>query len=129
MVLLRREDNKCIGVRPTLIFRRVLRSHMQDVPDDITDREVKANPNLTGDEKETTIRFEKNSDDVVVYTEIKPMMKWLLSIEESTHKGCRLHDGDVVTLRSRVPKGMVILKASSRKSQQNARMVSYGPNR
>lgn len=102
---------------------------MRDVPDDIREYSVKADPNIGGVEKETTIRFSKETDRMAVFTEVATFAKWLLSVEESELDQCRLHDGDVVALKGTVPKGMLHCKPESRKSQQHNTMVSYGPHK
>ena len=50
------------------------------------------------------------------------------SVEESTVESARRNnEGEIVGVTGKIPKGIIKLQASARKSNYDSQMVSYGP--
>jgi|APHM01.1.fsa_nt_gi hypothetical protein len=88
-------------------------------------------PALGPEERETTITAPKDRDQCVIFSEVATHMKWILSVEESDLMEYRIYSDDdetkVVAVKASIPKGIIKLQKSARKSDTNNDMVSYGP--
>lgn len=103
---------------------------MQDPPEDVRGREVRADPKLQPEEKELRIICPNDMEECLVATEIPTTIKWVLSVEEATVEGVRLgSEGAIMGIKAHIPRGYLMLKGSNRKSQRMSQMVSYGPTR
>lgn len=93
---------------------------------------VGTDPTLGADEKETAITAPNDEDHCLFFTEVPTHIKWVLSIEESELLRHRIYSDDevtkVVAIKANIPKGIIKLQKSARKSNTNSDMVSYGPN-
>lgn len=97
-------------------------------------REIGAgiDPALGPEERETTFTAPNDEDHCLFFSEVKTHIKWVLSIEESELLQHRIYSDDeetkVVAVKMKIPKGIIKLQNSARKSDTNGDMVSYGPN-
>ena len=93
---------------------------------------VGTDPALEADEKETTLTAPNDQDYCIFFSEVPTHIKWVLSIEESELLRHRIYSDDdetkVVAIKAKIPKGIIKLQKSARKSDTNGDMVSYGPN-
>lgn len=93
---------------------------------------VGTDPALGPEEKETTITAPNDIGRCTIFTDIPTVIKWVLSIEESEITDHRLYsDGEVqqvVAVKATIPKGIIKLQKSARKSNTHSNMVSYGPH-
>jgi len=94
--------------------------------------EIGTDPKLNPDEKETTINAPNDTDTATICTEIQTHIKWVLSVEESDvldHRTITEDGGtqSLVMVKARIPKGILMLKPTARKSDTNGDMTSYGP--
>ena len=103
----------------------------QDVlsKEELLDRTIEVDPQLSAAERETSLTFPKDRDEGLFHSEVPTTIKWVLSIEESTITDTRFVDGSIVAVTATVPKGVVKLQATARKSNTHSQMVSYGPLR
>lgn len=92
---------------------------------------VGTDPALEAAEKETTLTAPNDADYCIFFSEVKTHIKWVLSIEESKLLRHRIYSDDdetkVVAVKAKIPKGIIKLQKSARKSDTNSDMVSYGP--
>lgn len=92
---------------------------------------VGTDPALEAGEKETTITLPNDTDGGTIFSENPTVMKWILSVEESIITDYRLYsDGEteqIVAIKANIPKGILKLQKSARKSDTHGDMVSYGP--
>jgi len=97
-------------------------------------REIGAgiDPALGPEERETTFTAPNDTDYCLFFSEIPTHIKWVLSVEESKLLRHRIYSDDevtkVVAVKAEIPKGIIKLQKSARKSDTNSDMVSYGPN-
>jgi len=97
------------------------------IPDDLREREVRSDPSLGTEEKELRMVAPNDVDYCRVGTEIPTFIKWLQSIPTSTFESVRIDEhGAIVACRATIPKGVLKLQATARKSDQHSQMVSYG---
>jgi hypothetical protein len=93
---------------------------------------VGTDPALDPEEKETTLTAPNDEDYCIFFSEVPTHMKWVLSVEESELLRHRIYSDDTVTkvvaIKAKIPKGIIKLQKSARKSDTNSDMVSYGPN-
>lgn len=91
--------------------------------------EIVSDPNLKANEKETAMCFPNDLDEGTIYTEVPTVIKWVLSIEESVIRDVkRIESGGICGVDATIPKSIIKLQGSSRKSCSHSQMVSYGPN-
>lgn len=103
---------------------------LQEPPVDVRERDVTADENLAAMEKETSINFPNDTDRGTIYTDVPTMIKWILSVEASDIVGVRLAEsGAIIGVKAKIPKGIVKLQGSARKSDAHSQMVSYGHKR
>lgn len=89
---------------------------------------IRADSGLNADERETTLSCPNDRHDCRICTEVPTHIKWVLSISESVVESYRLDDDDaLVSLKARVPKGIIKFQQGARKSDTHSQMVSYGP--
>jgi hypothetical protein len=88
--------------------------------------EVGADPDLSSEEKETTITADNDRDKVRIHSDIPVHIKWILSIPDGKVVGFRTVSGKLVGIRADIPKGYLKLQGKNRQSQTNGSMVSYG---
>lgn len=102
---------------------------MTDIPPErVREKAVSSDGSLTSSEKELRMVCPNDVDHCTVSTEIPTIMKWLQSIEEASYTRVRTDgDGKIVGLTADIPKGIVKLQSTARKSDQHSQMVSYGP--
>lgn len=102
----------------------------QEPPEDARQRDVTSDEDLLPEEKETNMTFPNDLDRGVIYTEVPTTIKWVLSIEESDLERVRINDeGEIIGCRAKIPKGIIKLQGSARKSDSHSQMVSYGDMR
>lgn len=90
---------------------------------------VGTDPDLDAIEKETTLTFPNDRETGRIYSDVPTMIKWVLSVSESEVVMSRVHEGEIVAVAARIPKGIVRLQGSARKSNAHSNMVSYGAER
>lgn len=105
----------------------------QDPPDDLQERDVESDDELLAEEKELIITCPNDVDWCYVYSDIPTYIKWLLSVVDERDveiEQVRTDDaGDIVACWAKVPRGIIKLQGSARKSDQPSDMVSYGDAR
>ena len=89
-------------------------------------KEVTSNPNLSSEEKKTTVTIPNDLDVVRIHTDIPTHIRWVLSIEDSDLQSVRFTGDKVCGVTADLPKGYLKLQGSNRKSQTNGSMVTYG---
>jgi hypothetical protein len=92
----------------------------------IQEYDIGTDDDLNAQEKETTLTIPNDKDGVVIYSDVATMIKWVLSVSESEVIDHRLKNGEIVGVKARIPKGIVKLQGSARKSNAHSQMVSYG---
>lgn len=93
----------------------------------IRESEVTSDSSLETEEKEIRMVSANDEDRMMISTEIPTFIKWLQSIEPVEFERVRTNDsGEIVAATATVPKGIVKLQATARKSNQHSQMVSYG---
>ena len=98
-----------------------------DIPDDWRQRDVSSANNLASQEKETTLNFPNDTDEGTIYTDVPTIIKWIQSVEASEPKGLHFNEsGKIVGAKATIPKGIIKLQKSARKSNGHGQMVSYG---
>lgn len=95
--------------------------------DELRELDVKSHPELKPVEKETTLNFPNDTERGKIHTDVASVIKWVLSIEESVINNHVIKDGAIVSIQATIPKGVIKLQSSSRKSNAHSSMVSYGP--
>ncbi len=88
--------------------------------------EVGSNPDLTSEEKETTITVDNDRDTVRIHSDIPVHIRWILSIPDGKVVGFNQVSEKLVGITADIPKGYLKLQSSNRKQQTNGSMVSYG---
>ena len=87
---------------------------------------VGSHPDLTSEEKETTITVDNDRDKVRIHTDIPVHIRWILSIPDGKVVGFNQVSEKLVGIRADIPKGYLKLQGQNRKSQTNGSMVTYG---
>lgn len=101
-----------------------------DPPSNVRQMPVASDDSLSKHEKELRMVGSNDSNEMVVSTEIPTIVKWLQSIPSSSFDWIRTDgDGAIVACKARVPKGVVKLQATARKSDTHSQMVAYGDAR
>ena len=95
--------------------------------DELQEYEIGTDRNLSAEEKETTITAPNDTDRCTVYSDVATVIKWVLSVEESEVIDHRIKNGEIVGVKATIPKGILKLQGSARKSNTHSQMVSYGP--
>lgn len=95
--------------------------------EELQNLDVAGDTQLLTEEKETTLTINNDDDSVTIYSDISTMIKWVLSIEESEIIDHRITDEKLVGIKANVPRGVIKLQSSARKSSNYSQMVSYGP--
>ena len=98
----------------------------QHTKEELRELPIDTDSDLMAAERETTVNFPNDLDTGRFHTEVRVMIKWVLSIEESEIVDYRLKDGALVAVTADVPKGVVRFQKAARKSDRHADMVSYG---
>lgn len=107
---------------------------MSEIPtkEELREIGVGIDPTLGTEERETTFTAPNDENYCLFFTEVKTHIKWVLSIKESELLQHRIYSDDeetkVVAVKMKIPKGIIKLQNSARKSDTNGDMVSYGPN-
>ncbi|AFH22258.1 hypothetical protein OSG_eHP20_00115 [environmental Halophage eHP-20] len=96
--------------------------------DNIREMPVGSDPQLSAMEKETTLTIPNDTDRARIHSEVPTVIKWVLSVSESEIEQYGTHDGEIVAVTATIPKGILKLQASARKSNTHSQMVSYGDN-
>lgn len=102
--------------------------------EDLTEAEIREMPVredslLTPQEKETTLTLPTDLDEGTFSSEVGTTIKWFLSVKETEITDYRVEDGNIVYVRGKVPKSVIKLQSSARKSNNESQMVSYGDQR
>jgi len=92
----------------------------------IRSMDVASDPDLGTEEKEMRIVGGKDQDRLTISTEIPTIIKWLQSVEPVEWVSTRTIEDSLVAVTATVPKGIVKLQATPRKSNTHSQMVSYG---
>jgi hypothetical protein len=91
---------------------------------------VTESDNLGTSEKEVNVNFPKDRDFGWFHTDIGTMIKWFLSVEETEVTYYKTNDeGKITQIKGKIPKGIIKLQSSTRKSSSHSQMVSYGPKK
>lgn len=99
----------------------------QEPPENVRELPVTSDERLSAQEKETNLNFPNDLECGTITSEVPSVMKWVLSVSESRIKWVRLTESDeIIALQAEIPKGIVKLQQSARKSNQHSQMVSYG---
>ena len=101
-------------------------SETETFPGDPRNCEVTGNPELSAEEKETTLTVDNDRDMVRIHTDIPVHIRWIVSIPESEIIGCTYVSDKLCGIRADIPKGYLKLQSKNRKAQTNGGMVSYG---
>ena len=88
--------------------------------------DVGSDPDLTTEEKETTITVDNDRDKVRIHSDIPVHIRWILSIPDGEVVGFRSVSEKLVGLKADIPKGYLKLQSKNRKQQTNGSMVTYG---
>lgn len=106
---------------------------------DVADLFAADDPQLSPCEKETVVRFARDEDRVTVYTTEAGLGRRLLKHPHTEARGVTIADGsarpevpvedldgteDVVAVRATAPVGLLQIKASPRRSDQHAEIVT-----
>lgn len=101
-----------------------------DVPENVRELSVASDPDLSPEEKEVRMVAASDRDVMTVCTEVPTIIKWLQSIQSSEFDWVSMDgDGRIIGAKAKVPKGVVKLQATARKSNQHSQMVAYGEAR
>jgi len=92
----------------------------------IRSMDVASDHELGTEEKELRVTGGKDEDRLTISTEIPTIIKWLQSIEPVEWESTRTHNEYLVAVTATIPKGIVKLQATARKSNTHSQMVSYG---
>lgn len=92
----------------------------------LDDLEVGSDPDLSKEEKETTITVDNDREKFRIHTDIPTHIRWIRSIPDGRIVAFRTVNDTLVGVKADVPKGYLKLQSTNRKSQQNAAMVTYG---
>jgi hypothetical protein len=99
----------------------------EDIPEDIRQRPTTSDPALNSAEKELRVTGHNDEEELSISTEIPTVIKWILSVSESEVDWVRVNgDGAVVACHATIPKGIVKLQGTARKSNTHSQMVTYG---
>jgi hypothetical protein len=102
----------------------------KDVPENVRELPVTSDNSLASMEKEVRVVCPKDVQECTISTEIPTFIKWIQSISESTIERVRCTDeGEVVSCKATIPKGVLKFQKSGRKSNQHNQMVTYGSER
>lgn len=86
---------------------------------------VRSNPNLSADEKETCIVLPSNEDEGHLHSDQRTVMKWMIDNPNVTVTNVVKDDeGYIVGVQSTLPVGLVSLKGSPRKTNHVSSVVS-----
>ena len=93
--------------------------------------EVSSDSKLSKKEKEVRIVGANDQDELRISTEIPTIIKWVQSVEASSLEWARVgeeSDGSeyICAVTAKIPKGIMKLQATPRKSNQHSQIVSYG---
>ena len=113
----------------------------ESVRDDLVDR-VAGDPDLTKAERETTVTFADDQDRARVHSASPGVVRRILAHDDTRLLSATIHDGegvrtvsggevvdedgDIVSIRSTLPVGCILVKAIARKNNQSAAVVSEG---
>lgn len=95
---------------------------MSDI--DIDTDDVAENSDLTPEEKETNVTFDKRDDVAKVFTAEAGIMRRLIQHPEADIVSCVERGGSVVGLNAELPVGCISIKASPRKHGGHANVVT-----
>lgn len=87
---------------------------------------VGSHPDLTTEEKETTITVDNDREKVRIHSDIPVHIRWILSIPDGKVVGFNQVSEKLVGITADIPKGYLKLQSTNRKSQTNGSMVTYG---
>lgn len=87
---------------------------------------VSGHPDLSAEEKETTITVDNDRDKVRIHTDIPTHIRWVKSIPDGEVTQIQIVSEKLVGITADIPKGYLKLQGTNRKSQTNGSMVSYG---
>jgi len=93
---------------------------------ELRELDITTDDDLSASEKETTLSAPNDTDRVTIYSDVATIIKWVLSVEESEMVDHRLKNGKIVGVKATIPKGIIKLQGSARKSNAHSQMVSYG---
>jgi len=103
---------------------------MEDLTEaEIREMPVREDPLLTPQEKETALTLPTDLDEGTFSSEVGTTIKWFLSVRETEITDYCVEDGNIVYVRGKVPKSVIKLQSSARKSNNESQMVSYGDQR
>lgn len=88
--------------------------------------DVSGHPDLSAEEKETTITCDNDLELIRIHTDIPTHIKWVKSIPDGRVVQIKVVSDKLVGITADIPKGYLKLQATNRKSQTNGSMVSYG---
>lgn len=100
------------------------------------------NPDITTDERETSIRFAEREDTCIIFTESKPMLWRLMDHSDVTAESLVAYDGgsfakveahenereDIVRGKFRAPLGLLKIGKTPRNSNSMSKIVSEQPD-
>lgn len=99
----------------------------QEPPGDVRELDVTADPDLSSVEKEVRMVSSSPDEEFTISTEIPTIIKWLQSVPAASFEWVRMDsERRIVACKAKIPKGIVKLQATARKSNQHSQMVSYG---
>lgn len=91
--------------------------------------DVQSNPNLRADEQDTTVSFEKDTEEFTIYSDVPTFIKWILSVESTEIEWVHVTDDEKICgCKAKAPKGCFKLKPP-RKSNNHYGMTTYGDSR
>lgn len=83
-------------------------------------------PSLSPSEKEVNIRVDKQSQRLAVHSEIASVTRALYHRDDFEETGRRVVDGDVVSIRGKLPMGVLKVQKNAREYGSFASIVSDG---
>lgn len=100
----------------------------EEPPEDWRDRESTSDEGLLAQERELRMVTPWDKDYFHISTEIPTFIKWIQSVEEADPEWVRTNsEGQIIAVAATIPRGLVKLQSSSRKSNTPSQVVSYGP--
>lgn len=90
----------------------------------MTERDVRDAPDLGSVEKEVTLGITKDQTEFTVHSDVGTVSRWLLEHEHSTIIETREVDGEIASVKARIPIGCVKLQANERQSTNFSQLVA-----
>jgi len=90
--------------------------------------DVREDPNLGPDEKEVTINWTKGADTLTVFADMPAIARWLMRNDDADIVDRRTIEGDIVSVKARLPVSALKLSGHLRKSSQPSDVTGSLPD-